>query len=321
MPPLEMTAPDPSMGNSKELFKMALADDRTMTTKMSPPGLDAKMMKELADATLDAIQLPGTSNSDATDNTTDLIGALKEIAEDKRTDWSEDRPRRNVQWKANNRTSLLSIKMPSGLQDRHGSFQGLGEEMYKSQVHIFEAVFSRLHWSTTTVQAWSQSNWFLQIGKDLLDHYMALHLHLVTLSNTEGWDYAQESLKHHGNKLAEIRKLAPSHLLCLVKTYIYLRDARKVDFYSPKLQEKRNKAMLAKIVSLEGGGSRPVNTGKNTCKKCGGEEVHSGGVKKCPFWALSDSDAKKRMGQLMGALAKLSPDDVLRALQPDSSEE
>ena len=149
---------------------------------------------------------------------------------------------------------------------------------------------------------------------------MALHLHLVTLSNTEGWDYAQESLKHHGNKLAEIRKLAPSHLLCLVKTYIYLRDAQKVDFYSPKLQEKRNKAMLAKIVSLKGGGSGPVNTGKNTCKKCGGE-VHLGGVKKCPFRALSDSDAKKRMGQLMGALAKLSPDDVLRALQPDSLEE
>jgi hypothetical protein len=254
MPPLEITAPDPSLGNNKELFKMSLADDRTMTAKMSPPGLDGRTMKELADATLDAIQLPGTSNSEATDNTTDLIGALKEIAEDKRTDWSEDRPRRDVQWRANNRTSLLSIKTQAGLQERHGSFQGLAEEMFETQVHLFEAVLGRLHWSPAMVRAWSQSNWFLRIGKDTLDHYMALHLHLVTLSNTEGWDYAQESLKHHGNKLAEIRKLAPSRLLCIVKTYIYLREARKVDFYSPKLQEKRNKAMLAKITTLEGGG-------------------------------------------------------------------
>jgi hypothetical protein len=38
------------------------------------PGLDSKTMKELADATLDAIQLPGTSNTEVTD-TSDLIDA------------------------------------------------------------------------------------------------------------------------------------------------------------------------------------------------------------------------------------------------------
>ena len=101
MPPLEMSAPDPSIGNSKELFKMTLADDRTMCKKLSPPGLDSRTMKELADATLDAVQLPGMSPTESTD-TSDLIGALKEIAEDKRTDWTEDRPRRDVQWKASN---------------------------------------------------------------------------------------------------------------------------------------------------------------------------------------------------------------------------
>jgi hypothetical protein len=40
MPPLEMSTPDPSIGNSKELFKMTLANDRTMCEKLSPPGLD-----------------------------------------------------------------------------------------------------------------------------------------------------------------------------------------------------------------------------------------------------------------------------------------
>lgn len=62
-----------------------------MCTKLSPPSLDPKTMKELADATLDAIQLPGTSNTEAMD-TTDLIKALKEITEDKHTNWTEDQP-------------------------------------------------------------------------------------------------------------------------------------------------------------------------------------------------------------------------------------
>jgi hypothetical protein len=318
---MEITAPDPSMGNTKELFRMTLGDDRTMSTKMRPAGLDLKTIKELADATLDAVQLPGTSGMETADNTTDLIGALKEITEDKRTDWTEDRPRRDVQWKASNRTSLLSIKSQAMLQERHGSFQGLAEALFETQVHLFEAVFARLHWSPETIRAWSQSNWFLRIGKDTLENYRELHLHLVTLSNTEGWDYAYESLRHYGNKLAEIRKLAPSRLLCMVKIYIFLREARKVDFYSPKLQEKRNKVILAKIMTLEGGSPTTMpGAGKGACKKCGGE-AHTGGVKKCPFRNLSDSEAKKRMGQIMGAMARMTPEDVLRALKPESTEE
>jgi hypothetical protein len=55
------------------------------------------------------------------------------------------------------------------------------------------------------IQAWATSNWFLRIGKDTLDHYVALHLHLFTLANTEGWTYAQEALKHYGSKLIQFR--------------------------------------------------------------------------------------------------------------------
>ena len=109
MPPLEISAPDPSLGKSKELFNMTLADERAMCVKLSPPGLDPKTMKELAEATLDAVQLPGMSPTDTTDMV-ELVGALKEIMEEKRTDWTEERPHRDVQWRATNKTSLLSIK-------------------------------------------------------------------------------------------------------------------------------------------------------------------------------------------------------------------
>ena len=81
---------------------------------------------------------------------------------------------------------------------------------------------------------------------------MALHLHLVTLCNNEGWDYANESLKYHANKLSEIHQCAPCRLLYLLKIYIFLHEARKQDFYFlPKLHEKCNKAMLTKLLALE----------------------------------------------------------------------
>jgi hypothetical protein len=59
-PPLELTAPDPSTGNAKELFRMTIAGDQQMTTTLSPPGLDAQTRETLVDATMDAVQLPGT---------------------------------------------------------------------------------------------------------------------------------------------------------------------------------------------------------------------------------------------------------------------
>ena len=107
----------------------------------------------------------------------------------------EDRPQKDSLWRMAGRTSILTIKTAEALQERVGEFAGIPEEMYETQVHRFHTIFSRLHWSDEMIQAWSTNNWFLCIGKDTLDLYVALHLHLFTLSNTEGWAYAQEALK------------------------------------------------------------------------------------------------------------------------------
>ena len=142
---------------------------------------------------------------------------------------------------------------------------------------------------------------------------MALHLHLVTLCNNEGWDYANESLKYHANKLSEICQCALCWLLCLLKIYIFLHEACKHDFYLPKLQEKHNKAMLTKLSALEGGSgaaSWPARTPAGMCKKCSGQ-VHSSGVNKCPFHNMSDADAKKQLGQLMTVAEKMTLEKLL----------
>jgi hypothetical protein len=286
-----------------------MAGEEQMAAKMSPPGLDRRTMQELANATLDAIQLPGTSTTETLDGTGELVGALRDMAEDRRYEWAEDRPQKDSLWRTAGRTSILSVKTSEGLQERVGEFAGIPEEMFETQVHRFRSILSRLHWGEDMIQAWATSNWFLRIGKDTLDHYVALHLHLFTLANTEGWPYAQEALKHYGAKLIQFRRTNTSRLVCLVKIYIFLRDARKSDFYSAKLQEKRNHAMLAKISTLETGGGGSGGSSRATCKKCG-LDPHPGGVKKCWFRSLSDVEAKKRATQLMSKLGKMNTDEV-----------
>ena len=80
-----------------------------------------------------------------------------------------------------------------------------------------------------------------------------------------------------------------------------------------KLQEKHNKAMLTKLSALEDGSSaagKPAGTPAGMCKKCSGQ-VHPGSVNKCPFRNMSDADAKKQLGQLMTAAAKMTPEKLL----------
>ena len=108
-PPLEIAAPIPSIRNAKELFHIALAGEEQLAEKMSPPGVDRRTMQELANATLDAIQLPGTSTTETVDSTGELVGALREMTEDRRYNWAEDRPQKDSLWRTAGRTFLLSL--------------------------------------------------------------------------------------------------------------------------------------------------------------------------------------------------------------------
>ena len=75
----------------------------------------------------------------------ELVGALKEIMEEKQMDWMEEWPCQDIQWWAIKKTSLLSIKNQTTLQEQHSSFKGIGEEMFEMvQVHLSKAIFSQL---------------------------------------------------------------------------------------------------------------------------------------------------------------------------------
>jgi len=188
--------------------------------------------------------------------------------------------------------------------------------VYENQVNAYRAILSDLHWSEASILAWSQLNWYQRLGNDTLEYYTNLHLHLIELSLKQGWSYAAISLAHHTSKLANIRAQAPSRLCCLVRIYIYLRDANRQSFYSEKLQEKRNREVMEEISSLKalGGGSGSGGGSDAPCKKCG-MGLHSGGKNNCPFKSLSDVEAWKKMKALFEQLGKMSKADWTKLLE------
>jgi hypothetical protein len=123
------------------------------------------------------------------------------MTEDWHFDWTSDCPQKDSLWKAASCTSLLTIKTEEGLQERLNKLASLPEEMFENQVHKVSAIFSKLHWGPETVHAWSCCNWFLRIGKDTLDNYVVLHLHLTAdLPNMDtrnaGWNTPEDESKN-----------------------------------------------------------------------------------------------------------------------------
>jgi hypothetical protein len=171
-----------------------------MVIAMTPPDVDFDSGKKMAEAALDAVQLPGRcSAGKEDDDPVSLVEAISDLNEDRR---SGEGPRRDIHWRAISRTSLRTITSHKALQDRLTKLHGLRGEVYKNQVYAYKAILSELPWEETSILAWAQLNWYQRIGWDTFENYLNLHRHLVDISLQQGWEYAEISLEYHTNKLA-----------------------------------------------------------------------------------------------------------------------
>ena len=122
---------------------------------------------------------------------------------------------------------------------------------------------------------------------------------------------AEAMATHHANKLQVKRRLAGSYTQHILKSYVYLRDAKKTGF--------RDQAMLDSVYGelqdlrstlqglQQGGGTRTGPDPK--CNHCGGK--HSGSKAKCAAKDLSPAAAKALVraggeGAGMGKLKKMA---------------
>jgi hypothetical protein len=294
-------SPDKSIGKKEEFFEMETADVVSMIKSMTPPDINFDMGKKMAEAAFDAVQLPGRCSAGREDDDpVSIVEAIQDLNEDRR---SGEGPRRDVQWRSANRTSIRSITSHDALQARLTELQTLRREVFKNQIYAYKAILSELPWDEVSINLWAQHNWYQRIGWDTYEYYLSLHRHLIDISLKQGWEYAEVSLKYHSARLASIRTQAPSRLCCLVRLYVFLRDADHKAFYSEKLQEKRNQEIRENIAALQAGGGASAS-----CPKCG-MGVHPGGIKQCPLKGLSDADGRKKMKSILENLAKMKKED------------
>ena len=299
LPPVRLLGDDRNK-EKDELFNVRLRGEAQLKKDLSPLNANSTTRDDLAANMIDVVSLPGTfSGSDETagyDGTHQVAEVMREVMAQARGEAPGERVRVDSGWQHSRRISLHAIKSADQLQEQYGNLTDIAEEVLSHFVQSTLSILQAGHYTDYVAEQWSQNGFYARIVRDSLRFYMDLHLHLLNICLAKGWEQANLDLKYHGNKLWMIRAPAGNRLVCLCKTYCYLRNGKKNSWVNDDLLSKRMD-FLQKTIAKAGGGPRiPKNEGKpvvneTLCRKCR-SNCHSLDIP-CPWKNLKDADARK----------------------------
>ena len=296
MPPLALSGKDPSTKKEDELFSVDLdVDGKTLAASLAPPGVKADMARELGEAALDVIALPGkTYHATEKDDTADDIQAsLAELTSLRRQELNGETTRFDSKWTNANRTTLRTIKDIDDLQDHLRDVQAVGPVSMKRVVTKQRTILSRMAWQPIEIQIWSHGGYITVISRASFQLYQSLLLHLLEVDRDLSWPLAKQELDFYNKKFTLIRSNSDSRLQAMCRIYVLLRDNAEADWRSSKLEYEKLAALHQKVCSL--------SLDSFICKKCG-TALH--GPNACPWMHLSNNNAKKTGRKVLQGLAK-----------------
>ena len=294
LPPTRLLGVDKSK-EKDELFKIQLRSEAQLKQDMSPPGVSAATRDDLAANMVDAVSLPGTFSGSEENSTLDgthqVAEAMRELMAQSRGDSTSERVRVDHGWRSARRISLNAIKSNEQLQTQYGNLTDISDEVLSHFVQSTLAILQAGRLTDYVAEQWSQNGFYTRLVRDSVMWYTDLHLHLLNINLSHGWDRVQVELKYHSNKLGMIRTSASNRLVCLCKTYCYLRNGKRNQWTNDDLLSKRIDHM-----SLSLGKKRTPKADKpdgpaNLCRKCR-TNCHAADVP-CPWKNMKDADARK----------------------------
>ena len=283
-----------------EMFGMTLRSELKLKQDLSPPGVPSFTRDDLAANMVDVVSLPGTfSGSEETtalDGTHQVAEAMRELMAQNRGDLANERVRVDTGWRSARRISLQAVKNAEQLQAQYGNLTEIADEVLS---HFNQSTLSILqagHLTDYVAEQWAQNGFYARIVRDSMVFYTDLHLHLLNIHLTHGWERVGVDLKYHCNKLWMIRSSAGNRLVCLCKTYCYLRNGKRNSWTNDDLLSKRMDH-LHLTLTKQGKRHQPGSQADKgqlqdaLCRKCH-TNCHGPEVT-CPWKNLKDSDARK----------------------------
>lgn len=299
-PPVELLGPDPDMKQDDKLYGLGLSTDMKLRTAMAPSDVDDSVAKDLANAMLDVVSLPGTSQNSfgdfgVEDHVSDMSmmgGVLKDTLEELTQDrQGRERVKTDNTWKSASHTTLRSLRSGDMLEPRLNELLKLRGKLTKTYIRRVTGILEDSGFTAQRANVWAVSGYHARLVTLSFEGYVSLHQYLVTLHNGRmGWPYIEAAVRYHTNKMGSIRSHAPSRLMAICELYTYLRDGQSVDWRVAELDGDRIRDMCREVVPK----AAPVHVVPvyEHCAKCRTNKVHPGGKDMCYWKDQSDEQAR-----------------------------
>jgi hypothetical protein len=282
-----MAAPDSSVGKIDEINGVSINVSTAVRSLLCPKGLTQDMQNRMMEVVPDVLAAPGKLTSSLTGEVTDpnvydqFAEALADFA-DVQTQRSGGH-QRDTQWKTTGRNYLAKIDSADAAVEAVTQLTAMRAELVDSLTAAFTEILITAGWTSDDAAVYCKSGGLVILVTRTLDDYCSLLLFLVykTLHHPKNWERISKIYAdHHSKKLAMIRILARRREYMLLRNYVYLRNARAVNFQSLAIVSKLTEQSLV-LPDISMGGDKDKKSPKKwDCTHCHGK-FHTGGSAKC----------------------------------------
>jgi hypothetical protein len=312
--------PDPSQKTEGKIFNLLFTEENTLRLGLVPhpqtmaPQVQAHLMGQAPDVTMLPYSV-ASPNSESLDSSAALSRALASMA-GTQTDLELGGDPMDLNWKANNKISVASIKNLSQLRERLTELRQGKHAIEQTLLGRITSVLQHAGYEQTLASEWAINSILYRMGCDSQSFYVQLHEHILDKvwddESACDFDNAKLEIEHHAAELRRLCTMYSSRIMMVCAIYAYLRDQSASNFRSAKLQEKRQKLQLTamkkqlaqventfqkmKELSNKQANNDNSNGRKNKpmCWKCHQAGIHTGGKDNCLWKNLGDEEAKAK---------------------------
>jgi hypothetical protein len=292
----EFVTHDKSIGTKNEIFGIGMKKERALFTALAPKGSSDATMRSLGECIVDGTALPGTysgSGGSYLDEGGDsgnrqlaetmshafniTQGGQGIVGNVRRCDNGYASPRR---------ISLKQVKDVEGLHELEREVGRSIPSAIENMELAFGSALDSFGWTDEDLERYMAGGLMPFLGI----HTMRLYADLIrelACRIVDGWDRVKMDIKYFCNKLALIRANAPSRLLCMCRTYVFLRDQKANNFTSLDRYGSHFNALYT-LLKEQREGEPSVS-----CAKCKQKHHHPGGRAVCPFKDVTDAKARQ----------------------------
>jgi hypothetical protein len=298
---LTTIGPDSSAGKPNEIYGRSIQVEPEVLKLLCPKGVTASVRKEIMEAAIDVVSLPGKFTSSKIGETPTIDGGhiMDQFVEavGNMTDTNARRGGsllRDTQWQLPTRNALDKIKTVDDLNSAAEELSGQSDNVTNNMDSAFKEILYNAGWSPSDSDSFCMTGLLPRLIRSSLLSFLEMHMHFQKLAikhNTQwdevGWEYVY----HHARALSRIRRLALTRNQMILQVYIYLRDQKSKGFLDISLLG----AMTLKwhgmaLRRLPPGGGVP--TPQWSCAHCH-SSLHKGGARKCPFGEFKAKPARR----------------------------